>query len=353
MTTQYHPLTVGSLPRADKRPSVGHTSITQSTQLLTHLKFEASTFHLYHTTTMPPEAYCASEKRIQKAIETLFEGVYPSMRKCAEEMRLNQKTLNNQWNEKAFKIIRESINKRLITAQERAIKNYIIRMNEKNMSLTLKFVENVVNFVLREADSNATPLKRCWIKRFLDRNLDLKKQQQYSISIHRKDADWIFTLKQYFQQLKSVMNQYEIQILNTWNMNEIDFRIEYARNRVIITLTTKKSQSRMTDSDNCKYIIFVEVINVVGDIISFFLIFKKFFIAHRLTVNDFHWAITLIINEIAYSNDELIINWLQHFIKNVKNKRIDEWILLIYDEFEFHVIYHFFQLIIDNKIILF
>ena len=120
------------------------------------------------------------------------------------------KTLNNRWNEKAFKITRESVNKRLITAQERAIRNYFIRMNEKNMSLTLKLVENVVNFVFHEADLDAALLGNYWVRRFLDRNLDLKKQRQRFILIHRKDVDWIFALKQYFQQLKSVMNQYEI-----------------------------------------------------------------------------------------------------------------------------------------------
>ena len=118
---------------------------------------------------MPSEAYCASEKRIKEAIEALSEGVYPSVRKCTKEMGLNQKTLNNRWNGKASKTTRESTNKRLTTAQERAIRNYIIRMNEKNMSLTLKLVEDVANFVLREADPDAAPdaapLGRCWAKR--------------------------------------------------------------------------------------------------------------------------------------------------------------------------------------------
>ena len=108
---------------------------------------------------MSSKAYCASEKRIKEIIEVLFESVYSSMRKCAKEMKLNQKILNNRWNEKTFKIIRESINKRLITAQERAIKNYIIRINKKNISLTFKFVENVVNFVFRKINSDATSLK--------------------------------------------------------------------------------------------------------------------------------------------------------------------------------------------------
>ena len=110
---------------------------------------------------MPPETYCASEKRIQEVIETLSDDIFSSVRKYAKEMRLNQKTLNNRRNEKAFKITRESINKRLTTAQKRTIKNYIICMNEKNILLTFKLVENVVNFVFRKADSDAVFLKRC------------------------------------------------------------------------------------------------------------------------------------------------------------------------------------------------
>ena len=56
-------------------------------------------------------------------------------------MGLNQKTLNNRWNGKASKTIRESINKRLTTAQERSIRNYIIRMDEKNTMEQEKQVE--------------------------------------------------------------------------------------------------------------------------------------------------------------------------------------------------------------------
>ena len=237
---------------------------------------------------MSSKAYCASEKRIKKTIEALSEDVYPSVQECTKEIKLNQKILNNRWNEKTFKITRESINKRLTTAQKRAIKNYIMRMNKKNMLLTFKFVENVVNFVLRKTDSNAIFLKNHWIKRFLDRNLDFKKQRQRFISIHKKDIDWISTLKQYFHQLKNVINQYNIQILDTWNMNETDFRIECKKNYIIVILITKKSLSRIINSNNRKYIIFIKIINIVDDIISFFFIFKKSFIVYRLIINEFH-----------------------------------------------------------------
>ena len=105
---------------------------------------------------MTPDAYNAKEKRVEEAIEALQASVYPSVRQCALELKIPRRTLQNRWNEKVSKSTRESINKHLFTAQKRAIKNYIIRMNAKNMSLTFKLIEETVNFVLRETDSNTT-----------------------------------------------------------------------------------------------------------------------------------------------------------------------------------------------------
>ena len=47
------------------------------------------------------------------------------------------------------------------------------------------------------------------------------------------------------------------------------------------------------------------------------------------------------------------MNWLHHFIRNVEKKRIDQWILLICDGFNFHATFFFLKLVIVNKIVLF
>ena len=74
---------------------------------------------------MAPDAYNAKEKRVEEAIEALQAGVYPSVRQCALKLKISKRTFQNRWNGKASKFTRESINKRLFIAQERAIKNYI------------------------------------------------------------------------------------------------------------------------------------------------------------------------------------------------------------------------------------
>ena len=160
---------------------------------------------------MSSEAYNARERRVDEIIEALSADVWSSMRKCAHHFNISRFTLQDRWNEKASKFIRESINKRLKTAQERATKNYIIRINEKNMLLMLRLVKKVVNYtVLCEANLNVALVEILWTKRFLKRNFEFKIRRQQSIAVHKKDANSISTLKQYFYQLKNVMNQYDI-----------------------------------------------------------------------------------------------------------------------------------------------
>ena len=92
-------------------------------------------------------------------------------------------------------------------------------------------------------------------------------------------------------------------------MNEIDFRINYDRNRIMLTLNIQKL-SKTTDSDNRKYLTFIKVINNEENLISFILIAKDVdLILHRMIIgNNLYKNITLIINEVAYINDDFTLN---------------------------------------------
>ena len=133
------------------RPAAPRSASTQSANQLNrpHIQFSPPpSFHLYYTTKMSPEAYNARERRVEKVIETLSAGLSSSVHKCAHHFNISRSTLQDRENEKTSKFIRESINKCLTTTQERAIKNYIIRINKKNILLTLKFIEDVVNYMI-------------------------------------------------------------------------------------------------------------------------------------------------------------------------------------------------------------
>ena len=159
-------------------------------------------------------------------------------------------------------------------------------------------------------------------------------------------------LKLYFDQLKEAIEEYDVQFEDTWNMNETEFRLDCEKFCIIITLDIKKS-FKITDSDNREYITSIKIISVDDEIISSMLIVKKNFILHRFAVNDLEELIILVFNDFDYSNDDLTLNWLYHFINNVVRKRRDKYILLIVNDFDSHLTFEFFELIIDNDIILF
>jgi len=74
-------------------------------------------------------------------------------------------------------------NKRLTEAQEQAIYDYIKRLNAKNMSLTLKLVPGVANYLLGE---EVDPVGPDWGKRYIERHPELKRRRRRQYSVDRQ-----------------------------------------------------------------------------------------------------------------------------------------------------------------------
>ena len=302
---------------------------------------------------MPSEAYYDCERRKDEVANAYAKGWYKSVVVAAREYKLNPRSLQNRVNGMASKSTREASNKRLTKAQEQTIKNYIKRLNDQNMSLTLQLVVDVANYLLQSCNSDAPSLGPDWFKRFMKRNPKLKKRRAKPLAIDRKDVFNIQDLKAYFRRLQKARVEFEILDSDIWNMNETDFRIDCERSRIVITLDVNKN-IRMTDSNNRDYVTSVKVVNAIDDTILTMLIMKRVNILHKWTLsNDLDDHILLSTSDSKYINDDLVMNWLHHFIKQTKKKRVERWILLIIDDVDSHMTYSFLKLITVNNIKLF
>jgi len=93
-------------------------------------------------------------------------------------------------------------------------------------------------------------------------------------------------------------------------MNEIEFRIECERSRIVIIVEfneTFKKLSKIIDSNNREHLIDVECINVKKKIIQSMFIFRESTLLNRYFVNFLHREILQKYNEFNYINDDLII----------------------------------------------
>ena len=92
-------------------------------------------------------------------------------------------------------------------------------------------------------------------------------------------------------------------------MNEIDFRINCDRNRIVLTLNIQKFLKTI-DSNNREYLTFIKIINDEKNLISLMLIAKNvdLILHHMIIDNNFYKNIILITSEAAYINNNLVLN---------------------------------------------
>ena len=162
---------------------------------------------------------------MNETIEIIFKEVFKKTADCARFYEINWKTLSRRLHEKSFRFTRIAFNKRLINAEEYSLMTYIRYYDEKNLSIIPKLLTEAENFLIHARNSSAKLIEDFWFKRFLKRHSEMKKRHTKPISAKRKDAYEFKKLKMYFKQLNETLNEHEIIVLNTWNMNEINFRV--------------------------------------------------------------------------------------------------------------------------------
>ena len=221
------------------------------------------------------------------------------------------------------------------------------------MFLISKLIIETINYIFRQLISYVKSINVFWYKRFKIRNFEFKFRRQKFINVVRKNVFDVNDLKRYFDQMFWICDDHDIFDVDKWNMNKIDFRIDCDKSHLIFIFDIQKNL-RLIDSKNKNYINDIEIINVANKCISFMLILKNQHILYKWILNnELNDDILFAVNESEYNNDDFAMKWLHHFIKHVIKKRIDQYIFLIIDEFENHMIYQFWKLIIVNNIIFF
>ena len=173
---------------------------------------------------------------MNEAIKTIFKGVFKKIADCARFYGINRKIFLKRLHEKSFRFTWIAFNKRLIDVKEHFLMIYIRYYDEKNLSIILKLLAEAANFLIHARNSSAKSIENFWFKRFLKRHFEVKKRHTKLISTERKNVYEFKKLKMYFKQLNEILNEHKIIVLNTWNMNKINFRVNCDKDRIMFTL---------------------------------------------------------------------------------------------------------------------
>lgn len=280
------------------------------------------------------------DDRINNAINDLRAGFYPNAAAAARDYGLVIRTFQIRVKGAILRFGRPAPNYALSEVQELSLFSYIDRLDNIGISPKIGIFIGAANYFLNLENSEILrTVSRKWTKRFIKRHQIKKKKKP--LDINRKITQDIIHLQKHFEKFNDIYKELGIQPKDFHNMDETGFRIGYRNDYYILTLN-KQFFQLLNDPDNRDYIISIECIDIIDYFLFSFLIMGRIEIQNRWALqNQLDDKIRFSTTDSSYSNDELALQWLQHFDLYISKRQIGSWRLLVMDGYGSHMIWEF------------
>ena len=200
------------------------------------------------------------------------------------------------------------------------------------------------------AARGARPVGLNWASTFVSRKHDLKTQLTRQRNWQRAMCSDIEVISPWFDLVQNVKAKYGILDKDTYNLDETGFTMGIGNRVKVVTASERRTQPIGIQQGDREWVTFIAGVNAMGWAISPYLIFK----AKNHDASWYHdlnprWRIG--VSENGWTTNELGLLWLQHFIEEIKERRVGSHVLLIIDGHESHKSLAFQDLCEENKII--
>lgn len=219
------------------------------------------------------------------------------------------------------------------------------------MSSTIGMLKGAAEYILQKDDSTAT-VSHMWPKRFLKHHPQYLKQRQKPLAVNRKQSHSLETFTAYFEAYKLTRDSLGVADEDIWNMNKTGIRMGVEKAHWVITVNSKRSL-HLVDPDNRESLTSVEAISGERSEIPPMLIMTGVHILEKWAVNNLSKDTLFATSKTGYSDDDLAIEWLQHFNTHSQKTQISAFWMLILDGFGSHMTCEFWDYVRQNKILLF
>lgn len=194
-------------------------------------------------------------------------------------------------------------------------------------------IASKARLILRYLGVDRTVTKH-FLPRFLKDHPDFLIRKQKPLVVDRQNAHDIEAITKIFRLYKDARVEYNILNENVFNINETGFRIGVEEDQYIVTREPHRKLT-IRDPNNRESLTSIETIRGDGTAIPPYVILsgkqflKKWFEATNLSEDA-----SFDTSDTGYSNDEISMNYLEHFNRNTPPKGV--WRMLILDGHESH-----------------
>ena len=165
------------------------------------------------------------------------------------------------------------------------------------------------------------PVSRPWLSRWLKANKHfLRPRRSKPLAAERKAVHEQEETHNYFRRFEKAIREYNIKKENCWNCNKTGWRIGCLGGR-LVSIFPETSAVYMLDPNTRESVTSMEYISVVGGVIPSMLILSGITLSEGNFDNDIGDDVVFANNTESgsgYSNDQLAIDWLEHFEKHTR-----------------------------------
>ena len=180
------------------------------------------------------ESYTEIENRISEAYDAYFARGKPKILPLARKFNVPYQRLYSRVNGRDSRSTRAIITKSLDEAQEQAIIQWIISLDNTNASPTPKMVEQCANQMLSKSGK---VVSKTWVYYFikcLPPHLNLQPVKQKPKESKRIQAEDLGIIEHFYDWLDILIQQHKVHPKNIYNFDETGFRLGEGKKQNVI-----------------------------------------------------------------------------------------------------------------------
>ncbi|KAM5529017.1 transposase-like protein [Fusarium oxysporum f. sp. phaseoli] len=202
------------------------------------------------------------------------------------------------------------------------------------------------------ADREALPVGKLWVHNFIQRQPELKACRFRRYDYKRAKCEDPTIIQGWFRLVENTIAKYGIQLADIWNFDETGFMMGMIEPGMVVTSSERRGIPKKIQPGNREWITVIQAVNAEGQSIAPFIIGSgQYHLAnwYRECNLPGDWVIAL--SENGWTNNQLGLDWLQHFDRSTKDRSVGSYRLFILDGHESHHSIEFERYCEENKII--
>ncbi|KAL8318525.1 hypothetical protein RB597_005688 [Gaeumannomyces tritici] len=295
-----------------------------------------------------------AEAHVLAALEDFDRGNFKSLAACARRHGLTPRQLQRRRRGGSSTLQNGGHNKRITEAENLALLAWANWRQSIGNAVTAVAVVQAVDSILRRRPTPPSiATRKQWAQQWLSAHKELlKRVKGRPRAIERRAAQDRLVLREWFDCYARCVEEYQIQPENSWNSDEIGFRVGVFQGSLVWCYTDIETWIQ-SDPDHRNLVTIMETCSAAGVTIPPFIIMAGICISEKHVRNSLEPGTTLTTSENGWTDDLIALDWLDHFLEHAKPASPDEYRLLLIDNHGSHLTLPFWEKCQAEKIVIF